>query len=68
MTDQRRFCRVVLVGETSAILLTVLGPNPIILANDGRFIKMTDIKKNKEHFFNTDKVVHIQLEDERTDM
>lgn len=65
---ERRFCRVTLDAghaDGKPILLTVTGPNPILLSKDGKFITMTDVKKDKEHFFNIDHVVHIQIEEER---
>ena len=66
--DKRRFCHVSLEGEAKVILLTVVGPNPILISNEGKFVRMLDVKQDKEHLFNINKVVHIQLEDERTDM
>lgn len=67
---QRKFCRVTLEGsknggESVIVLLTVAGPNPIRLTDDGRFIRMHDVKRDKEHVFNSTKLIHIQIEDER---
>jgi hypothetical protein len=47
------------------VLLTVVGENPVLLTADGRFAKMHDVKMDKDHYFNVDKIIHIQLEEER---
>lgn len=66
---QRKFCRVVLEGnrngENVIVLLTVTGANPIRLTDDGLFIRMHDVKRDKDHIFNAEKLIHIQIEDER---
>ncbi len=67
--SQRKFCRVTLEGskggENIVVLLTVHPSASPRLTDDGRFIRMTDVKRGKEHIFNSAKLIHIQIEDER---
>lgn len=69
MSETRKFCRVTLEankgGENLVVLLTVTGPAAVRLTDDGRFIRMHDVKRDKEHIFSTAKLIHIQIEDER---